>query len=426
MQETVVRTDSAPKHLIVAGAGIIGLSVAYYAAMKGHRVTILERDSRGHDCCSVGNAGMIVPSHFIPLAAPGVVPQALKWMWDPESPFYIKPRLSSDLAGWGLKFWRAATASHVRRSAPLLRDLHLASRACYEELAERSDDFGLVREGLLMLCRTPHGLEEEAATAEKARRLGIPAEVIDARRTAELDPGIRMDAAGAVYYPRDCHLTPQRLMARLTHELEGAGAEFIWHADVTGWRTGNGRVDAALTNRGEIAGDEYVLACGSWSPGLVRDLRLHVPMQAGKGYSLTLSNPRQMPKLCSICTEARIAVTPMGSSLRFGGTMEISGLDTTVNHARVRGIIKAVPHYFPDFSQEDFAGIQPWRGLRPCSPDGLPYVGRTARWKNFLVATGHAMMGVSLAPITGKLVAEIVSGEQPSIDISGLSPDRYC
>jgi len=171
--------------------------------------------------------------------------------------------------------------------------------------------------------------------------------------------------------------------------------------------------------------DEFVLCGGSWTQALARQLRIRLPMQAGKGYSLTLPQPRQLPAICSIFHEARVAVTPMGGALRFGGTMEIDGMSEEINPVRVRGIINAVPKYFPDFTAKDFEGVQPWRGLRPCSPDGLPYVGRAARYSNLSIATGHAMMGLSLGPITGKLVAEIVSGEKPGIDIGMLSPDRY-
>lgn len=414
------------QHVVIVGGGVIGLCTAFYAAQKGHRVTILERGAPDHDGCSLGNAGMIVPSHFIPLAAPGMVALGLKWMWNPESPFYIKPRLSRDLLDWGWKFWRAANAAHVARSAPLLRDLHLASRAGFEELAALpGNDFGLVKKGLLLLCKTAHALDEEARTAEQARRLGVPAEVLDARQTAALDPGARMDVAGAVYFPKDCHLTPQRFLANLTRQLEQLGATFSWRTDVIDWRTNAGRVEAVQTSQGDFRADEYVLAGGVWSPMVARDLGLHLPMQAGKGYSLTLPQPRQLPTLCSILTEARVAVTPMGSSLRFGGTMEVTGLDETINPRRVQGIIKAVPQYFPAFSPEDFRDVAPWRGLRPCSPDGLPYLGRPARYANLVVATGHAMMGLSLGPITGKLVTEILCGERPSIHIDLLNPDRY-
>jgi len=170
---------------------------------------------------------------------------------------------------------------------------------------------------------------------------------------------------------------------------------------------------------------KFVLAGGAWSPRLAHELGLHLPIQAGKGYSLTLPKPPQLPQLCSICTEARLAVTPMGSALRIGGTMEIAGLNEDINPVRVRGIIKSALQYFPAFKESDFDGIQPWRGLRPCSPDGLPYIGRTAKFANLSFASGHAMMGLSLGPITGQLIAQILSGEKPPFDLSLLSPDRY-
>src|SRR5689334_22715492 len=195
------------KRILVIGGGVIGLSTAYYCARKGHRVTVIDRNPEQRDGCSFGNAGMIVPSHFIPLAAPGMVALGIKWMWNPESPFYIKPRLNWDLLSWGIKFWKAATPEHVKRSAPLIRDMSLASRTCFEEFAALPDnDFGLVKKGLLMLCKTEHGLEEEAKTAKMAVELGIPAEVLDAKKTAALDPDVRMDIAGSVYFPKDCHM----------------------------------------------------------------------------------------------------------------------------------------------------------------------------------------------------------------------------
>ena len=416
------------RRVVIIGGGVIGLATAYYCTRRGWDVTVIERRPAQRDGCSFGNAGMIVPSHFIPLAAPGMVALGLKWMWNPESPFYIKPRLSLELLDWLHKFWRAATPGHVQRAAPLLRDLNFASRAAYAELAALpGNDFGLVQKGLLMLCRTEHGLAEEAKTAAQAVALGIPAEVLDARQTAALDPGVRMSVAGSVYFPKDCHLQPGRFVATLQNELVAAGAELIWDREVTGWRRGLGtRLQAVRLNDGrEVVADEFVLCGGSWSPGLVRELGVRIPIQAGKGYSLTLPRPRQLPKICAIFTEARMAVTPMGETLRFGGTMEISGLSEKIDPRRVRGIINAVGGYYPDFTPADFAGIAPWRGLRPCSPDGLPYLGRTAGHENLTLATGHAMMGMSLAPITGQLVAEIISGGRPALDLTLLSPDRY-
>ena len=414
------------KHVAIVGGGVIGMCAAYSCLQRGLRVTLIDRNPPARDGCSFGNAGMIVPSHFIPLAAPGMVALGLKWMWNPESPFYVKPRLSWDLLSWGWRFWRASTKRHVETSGPVLRDLHLASRDCYERMADSlPQDIELKREGLLMLCKTQHALDEEAHTAEAARKLGIPAEVLNPTATAKLDPNVRMDIHGAVYFPRDCHLSPQKLMAALQTKLESDGCRILWSTEATGFETNGRRINAVRSSRETIEADEFVVAGGSWSPALARSLGLKIPMQAGKGYSLTLAKPRQLPRICSIFTEARVAVTPMGDTLRFGGTMEISGLSEAIDPVRVRGIVKSAPQYYPEFQVEDFADVKPWVGLRPCSPDGLPYLGRTQRFENAIVSTGHAMMGLSLGPVSGEIVSQLATGEKPSIDLTKLDPDRY-
>jgi D-amino-acid dehydrogenase len=414
-------------HVIILGAGVIGLCTALQVARRGHRVTVIDRGGPERNGCSYGNAGMIVPSHFVPLAAPGMVALGLKWMWNPESPFYIKPSLNPDLLRWAWNFWKASTPEHVQRAAPLLRDLHLLSRSLFEELAaESSDAFGLTKRGLLMLCKTQHALDEEAHAAEQARDMDVPAEVLDAKQAAALDPGITMDVAGAVHYPKDCHLTPQAFMHTLKGLCEKAGVSFEWETDIASLRSEGSQIRAVMTSQGEVHGDEYILCLGSWSSTLSESMGLRLPMQAGKGYSLTLSKPRQLPQLCSILTEARVAVTPMeGGTLRFGGTMEISGMSKAINPRRVQGIIKAASRYFPEFTPNDFADVNPWSGLRPCSPDGLPYLGRTQRFSNLYIATGHAMMGLSLGPVTGRIISQLIEKEQPVFDLTLLSPDRY-
>jgi D-amino-acid dehydrogenase len=382
------------------------------------RVTVVERNGARRDGCSYGNTGMVVPSHFVPLAAPGMVALALKWMWNPASPFYIKPRASGELATWGFRFWRAANREHVRRAAPLLCRLHMESRALYEELAAQANDFHFEKRGVLVLCRTEHALEEEAALVEPARALGLHAEVLDARALAALEPGVRIDALGAVRIAEDCNVEPRSLMDALQARCAAAGVEFRWNTEAGPWRTAGDRIRSF----GELEADEFVLAAGSWSSALARSLGLPLPMQPGKGYSLTLERPPRSPRYCAVLSEARVSVSPMNGRLRFGGTMELAGLDESINPIRVRGIIQAAQRYYPEFGPRDFEGIQPWRGLRPCSPDGLPYVGRTARAPNLVVATGHAMMGVSLGPVTGMLVANALEG---SPNLEQLSPDRY-
>jgi D-amino-acid dehydrogenase len=411
------------KRIVIIGGGVIGLSAAAACAARGHQVTVLEADPERRGA-SLGNAGMVVPSHFIPLAAPGMVALGLKWMWNPESPFYIEPRADWGLVAWAWRFWSSATREHVARSAPLLRDLHMASRVLYAQLAAESD-FGLVRQGVLMLCASGHTLEEEAATAGQARELGVPADVLNPSEVAALDPAITMAVAGGVHYPQDCHLDPSRYVAALEARLQAAGATLNWSARVTGWRRRGAGLAAVATSQGDIEGDEFVLCGGAWSDDLVRDLGVRLPMQAGRGYSVTVPDPVQLPALCSILTEARVAVTPMGSSLRFGGTMEITAKDSPPRPRRVAGILKAVPDYFPAFRGVELSHLPFWSGLRPCSPDGLPYLGRSMAANNLTVATAHAMMGLSLAPATGEIVSQLIDGEPPSIDLQLLNPDRW-
>ncbi len=410
------------KHITILGAGVIGLSTALYCARRGMKVTVIDQKPRQRDGCSFGNAGMIVPSHFIPLAAPGMVKLGLKWMWNPESPFYIKPRLNLDLMTWGLEFWKAATKDRVNAAAPVLRDLSLLSRQCYDEIGL---DFGLVKKGLLMLCKKQQALDEEAHMAETANALGIPAQVLDAKATAALDPAVTMDVCGSVFFPKDCHLAPGRFITAVEAELLKLGVEMLWETEVRGFKVEGGDLKAVSTSKGQVESQEVVLCSGVWSAEMAKELDLKLPMQAGKGYTLTLTNPKQLPELCSICTEARLAVTPMDGALRVGGTMEMAGTDESITPRRVRGITRAFPDYFPAFNECDFADVKPWSGLRPVSPDGMPYIGRTQRWKNLTVATGHAMMGLSLAPATGRIIADVLSGENSPVALELMSPDRF-
>lgn len=415
------------RSVIICGGGVIGLSCAYYLAREGWRVTVVERNAEGADTCAHGSAGFVSPSHVIPLAAPGMVWKGLKWMMSSRSPFYIKPRLDGDLMRWGWLFARACTERHVRRSAPVLRDLCLGSRQLFVELADiTGNSFELKTEGLLNLCQTQECLDHEThGLAALANELGIEAQVLDAAQTAALEPGTRLAVMGSVYFPIDAHLTPRRLMSALTTLLTDMGVKFSWNTSIYGWRAEGGRIAGVSTTAGDLFADEYVLTGGSWSPSMVNGLGLRLPIQAGKGYSLTLEKPRFQLTKSLILTERRVAVTPMGESLRFGGTMEISGHSDNVRPERVEQIIAAARAFFPEITAADFAGLKPWFGYRPVTPDGLPYLGRLGRYANLATASGHAMLGLTLAPISGLLIAELLTGRKPSVDLTLLNPNRY-
>ena len=415
------------KSVVVCGGGVVGLCCAYYLARDGFSVTVIERNAETADSCAHGSAGYISPSHVMPLSAPGMVVQGLKWMLSSRSPFYIKPRIDFDLIRWGWLFARACTNNHTARAAPILRDLCLGGRHLFLELSELTDNaFELRTEGLVNLCKTPEGLDHEAhGLARLANELGVEAQVLDARQTSALEPATRLDVAGSVYFPHDAHLTPRKFMPVITSLLKRQGVSVRSNTSILSWRSDRNRLTCAVTTGGEIRADEYVLTGGSWSPAMISGLGLRMPMQPGKGYSLTLEYPRIQLKKPLMLTERRVAVTPMGNRLRFGGTMELSGHNDRIRSERVAQIIAAARAYLPELIETDFSNIAPWFGYRPVSPDGLPYLGRFRRFSNLSVASGHAMLGLTMAPISGLLIAELLSGHKPSVDLAMLAPDRY-
>ncbi len=424
----------------IIGSGVIGLFSAYYLNQQGHEVTIIER-SNGEDSCSMGNAGMIVPSHFIPLAVPGMIEKGIKWMFNSESPFYVKPRLNLDLLSWGLKFYQAATKKKVERAMPALRDISLLSKTLYQDLAKTPDfDFAFEEKGLMMLCKTEHSFKEEIEVAQQANELGLKTKILSTKELHEFEPEVKPDVAGAIFYEGDAHLYPNQLVKNLKKHIQNKGVKFLYNTEVTGFDFEKSEIKKTkikqivgnttqnrTANHSELITHNLIIATGSWSPLLADMLNIGLPMQAGKGYSVTYDqNEGKKLNIPSILLEARVAITPMSDNLiRFGGTMEIGGLNDKINMNRVRGIIKAVPNYFPDYQIDIPKKEQVWYGLRPCSPDGLPYIGRTNKYKNLVIASGHAMMGLSLAPATGKLVQEIIDNQKNSIEIDLYKPERY-
>lgn len=409
----------------IIGGGIIGLSSAYYLTQSGHEVTIIDPSDLS-DGCSHGNAGMIVPSHFIPLAAPGMVTKGIRWMFNSSSPFFVRPRMSLDLIRWGLLFLKKANAKHVAESAPALKELSLLSKFYYQQLAsELPYDFGYREKGLMMLYQTKEAEHEETGTVKMANDIGIEAKVLSHEEVQQLEPHVKVNCRGGIYFPGDAHLTPQQLFSGLKDYLKSRGVTFLTGTSATGFHISEGKILSVQTDAGVFSYDQIVLAAGSWSGLVAEKLKLNLPMQAGKGYSFTLENIDKNVQIPSIFLEARVAVTRMGNSLRCGGTMEITGIDHAVNRKRVKGIVDSIPTYYPDMKVEMPSVEKVWHGLRPCSPDGLPYIGRSENLKNLVIATGHSMMGLSLAPATGKLVSEIIDERNTSMPLAAFAPQRY-
>lgn len=413
------------KNVAIVGGGIIGLSAAYYLKKAGHSVTIFDQGNL-KDNCSSGNAGMIVPSHIIPLAAPGMIAKGIKWMFNSSSPFYVKPRLNRDLISWGLKFYSHANGKHVAKSIPALRDLSLLSKELYQQIAaEKEFQFGYQERGLLMLYKSAEAEREEVQAAHLANNNGVVAHVLSQSEIQALEPEVEVSAKGGVYFPGDAHLIPHKFIDDLIRHLVASGVEMHTETKVIDFHVEADRIVSLQTNKGHRKFDEFVVATGAWSGLFCSQLGISLPMQSGKGYSFTLDDVKKNIRIPSILLEGRVAVTPMGSSLRFGGTMEINGTDRSVNMKRVKGIVDSIPNYYPGMKVQIPEVNNVWSGLRPCSPDGLPYIGKSKTRNNLIIATGHAMMGLSLGPATGLLVSELISGKKTSMDITPFNPERF-
>lgn len=414
------------KNIYIIGGGIIGLLSAYYLEKQGHQITIIEQTDMS-DGCSYGNAGMVVPSHIIPLAAPGMISKGLKMLFNSQSPFYIKPRLSGSLLKWGYHFYKASTEKHVKYAIPILRDIGLLSRKLYTAIAQESTfNFGFKEKGLLMLYKTEAVEKEEMETAHIANKVGIEAHILSAKEVQALETEVEVAVRGGVFFPKDAHLTPQIFIKELINDLKNKGVQILDNTEVIGFEKQNAQVKTLITHKGKLAqAEEIILAVGAWSPILTEQLGIDLPLQSGKGYSFTLKNREKNVQIPSILTEAKVAVTPMGSDLRFAGTMEITDIDQSINMQRVSGIVQSIPEYYPAIQVQLPEKQEIWKGLRPCSPDGLPYIGRSKYFKNVVIATGHAMMGVSLAPATGKLVQELIDSQPLSMEIDAFAPDRF-
>jgi D-amino-acid dehydrogenase len=410
--------------VIVAGAGVIGLCSAYYLKKAGHEVVVIDQGDLKQGT-SFGNAGYISPSHFIPLASPGIVAKGLQWMMSSSSPFYIKPRLDMDLIKWGLTFWKRSGKSTMEKNVPHLNNiLQLSRRLTAEMRDDLGNHFHMKEMGCLMLYKSTITEKHEIELAHEAATFNIETRVLSAKEVQEMEPEVQVDVKGGVLYPIDAHLHPGDLMKTIHEHLLSNGVEFHLNTSITGFEKQGRKVTKVLTDKGDFVGDEVVVATGSWISSHLKELGIHLLLQAGKGYSMTFENISKNLHYPSILVDDRVAMTPMGGDLRMGGTMEISGIGSKMLIKRVASIYKAAKSYFPDLPVEFPSEDKIWYGLRPLSPDGLPYLGRHSNYDNLVVAGGHAMLGISLAAGSGKLVEEIISGEKLSMDISAFDVER--
>jgi D-amino-acid dehydrogenase len=355
-----------------------------------------------------------------------MISKGISWMFSSKSPFYVHPRFDRKLMQWSWLFYKSANKSHVEKSIPYLKNLSLMSKALYQQFkAEHIEsNLGLVEKGLMMLYQTSEVEKEEIEFAHLAQKHGLAAEILSPEDIRNIEPNLEVKARGAVLFPGDAHLSPAALYSFLKKHLEENGVQFKNKVTVTGFETKSDKVIGVLTSEGKIEGDKFVLCGGAWSAELAKMLDFSLPMMGGKGYSFIQDNKPEI-KQASILTEMKVAVSPYGNQIRFGGTMEIAGTDESININRVKGIFESINRYYPNFQSKFPETDQIWKGLRPCSPDGLPYIGLAPNWKNVLVGSGHSMMGISLAPATGKILAELHAQKSPSLELAGFKADRF-
>jgi D-amino-acid dehydrogenase len=408
-------------HTVVIGGGVIGVAAAYFLAKRGAQVTLLEQNDELCAGSSRGNAGQVTPGH-LPLPQPGTLSRNLRWLLNPRSPLYVAPRIDFALLRWLWRFHKACNERHLRMATEVLCGLGAASAEIFEQLATILD----VRYqylGRLEVCRGERSFQAVRKEAVMLREFGFDHRVLRGDEVNQFEPAIEGPVAGAIYFPDSGYCNPQTFTLQLADAARRFGATIRTHATVTDLRVDNGRLSRITTSEEEIAPDAAIVACGSWSPQLVRWLGIHLPVQPGKGYHLDVDQPQRCPQIPAVLMEERIFASPIDDFLRLAGTMEFSGFNLVARPKRLEMLAIGAARYFPEVPQ--LAVRSRWCHLRPMTPDGLPVIGRLPRVTNVWMGTGHGMLGFTQGPVTGKLLAEGTLGDEPSIDLSAVRPDRF-
>lgn len=411
--------------IVILGGGVAGLCSAYYLQKQNWKVTLVDEGDFTNNC-SFGNAGLLVPSHFVPLAAPGVVSQGLKWMFDKKSPFSIRFGFKRDLFKWGVQFKNHCTKNHVKRSAPFLRDLNLFSKREYLFLKDQNTfDFSFATKGVLMLYRTDKIKNEEIKMAQIAKDLGLDCEVLDREHILTLEPNLTDEVLGGVHYKSDGHIIPGEFMNNLRQHLKKLGVTFIPNQEIVEINKTSKKVKSLSSKSKTFSADKFILAPGANMSKIGRMLNLNIPTIQGKGYSFMTTHFEKYPSYPALLQDDKISITLMGNQVRVGGTMELGAEHHQINPHKIEGLKRAVPRYYKNVDLNGIKQNKIWHGFRPCAPDGLPYLGSLSSFDNTIIAGGGCMMGMSLGPGFGRVVAELAIEKKPSLNIDIFDPERF-
>jgi len=414
---------TADADVLILGGGVIGLACAYYLLQAGRSVHVLERDSAG-GATSHGNCGTITPSHAPPLAAPGMVAKAMKWMLSPEAPLYVQPRLDPALAYWLIRFAGRCNRRDWRQSALAKSALLESSRRLLAELvASENLDCEFEARGLRYVFRDSRAFELACAELPALAALGIDARALDAAALSAAEPALLPGMAGGIHFPNDAHLRPDRYASALARAVRARGGVIEEGIEVTGFRRAGQRLTAVATTDGERRGREVLAALGPWSPVLLQQLDLRLPIQPGKGYSITYDRPAIAPCVPLVLKERSVCVTAWGSGFRLGSTMEFSGYDASLNRRRLDALERGAREYL--HAPVGPRKLEEWFGWRPMTWDDVPILGRAPGHENLWLATGHGMLGVSMSTASGHLLADLICGRAPIVDPAPSSPRRF-
>ena len=412
--------------ILVVGGGPVGACAAQALAAEGASVTLIEKEAEVCPPISAAhaNCGLLVPSDVTPLASPGALGQGLRWMRDSASPFYIAPRPSSALLRWLWLYRAAATPARAQAAAPVLHALHAASADLHDELAREGGERWLFHhDGIVQAYEAQKTLDEAVEEAEVARGFGLRADVLSPAEVGARFPGVRGALAGALFFPDDGHMDPALFTRAMADKAASAGATVLRGTEAIALEPAGANAVKVVTTRGDLVADQVVLAAGAWTPALARSLGLALPIEPAKGYSVDIDRPADFPELPLYLGDAHCVLTPLGDALRLGSTLELAGWDMTIRRRRVAGLRQAAQRVMG--IPGDAPVRQIWRGPRPVTPDGLPIIGRVPRRERVILAAGHCMLGLSLGPVTGRLVAELAGGKAPSLDLTLLAPARF-
>jgi D-amino-acid dehydrogenase len=416
-------SDSRSPDVLVLGAGVVGLACAWYLLKAGRSVVVLDRGRVGGGA-SHGNCGTLTPSHAAPLAMPGMVGKALRWMLRKDAPFRVAPRFDPELLGWMLRFaqrcnWTDFDAANRAKAAILTHSRALIAGLVRDE----GLDCDYAEHGTIYAFRDSAALGAFGWHARSLRDVGIDVVEKTGDELRALEPCLNDEIVGGVFHPGDAQVRPDRYVAELARIVRAAGGTIVEDCAVEGFAVDAGRVAAVRTSRGEYRGRDVVFALGAWSPALGRQLGLRIPVQPGKGYSITYTRPALCPRTPIVCKEASVCVTAWAGGYRLGSTMEFAGYDTSLNRVRLDALKRGAALYLRE--PEGAHVREEWYGWRPMTYDDLPILGRAASVDNLVLATGHGMLGVSMSAATGHLVAALVAGLQPAIDPAPYGPTRF-